>query len=98
MELEREDFESWVRRNNPKANLAYEEGYTDAWVAGAWAAWVQWQPSLLTHTANKKLQSLQSQGYKVNGVAIRRDEMGLIPRQGFVTDYGFVGWWPGDAP
>ena len=56
-------------------------------------------PARMNGTALRKLDSLLDEGYRVNGVAIRRDVPGKIPKQGFVTDHGLVGWWPGgEAP
>lgn len=49
----------------------------------------------MKHTALRKLDSLLEEGYRINGVAIRRERSGLIPQQGFVTNHGMVGWWPG---
>ena len=54
-------------------------------------------PARMNGTALRKLDSLLDDGYRVNGVAIRREREGLIPQQGFVTDHGLVGWWPGSA-
>lgn len=41
--------------------------------------------------AARKLDQLLCEGFRINGLAIRRD--GATPKQGFVTDHGMVGWW-----
>lgn len=41
--------------------------------------------------AARKLDQLLESGYRINGLAIRRD--GAVPQQGFLTDHAMVGWW-----
>lgn len=54
-------------------------------------------PTRMSGVALRKLDSLLDDGYRINGVAIRRDQDGPLPKQGFVTDHGLVGWWPGES-
>lgn len=49
-------------------------------------------PELFTPLARKKLEALQSQGFVINGYAIRKGE-----DQGFVTSFGLVGWHSTDT-
>lgn len=44
--------------------------------------------------AATKLADLYAKGYKVDGFAIINPENGS---RGFITDAGFVGWWPRSA-
>lgn len=101
MTTAREAFEAWA---NGAGYWSTSDGRYDYPLGRAlWRAWqaaCAWQRQQgMSALSLRKLDSLIADGYRVNGVAIRRDGPGKIPKQGFITDHGMVGWWPGnEAP
>ena len=61
------------------------------------AAQEGWTPAVndsLTALAQRKLDDLLTQGFRITGYAIERTDVAdWAPQRGFVTHGGLVGWW-----